>query len=546
MDSSELNGLLFMGTIGHNHLLSAAQKAFVLAESPGAGDVGVIEAGVRLLCMAWAEFPLNSPLAARIESLSRQSSLVSRFLASPALRVVGRIARMEQEGDDETASRLFAEGRYAALDARFEELAARDGALAVARQAVMLQSLLSKWDWLEAFIRGPLSRADSDIADALLPDILLAGGRYEQAVFACEQLISLHGFPLAGFRLAMAHAGVGEIARAKTVLGRVLTENSMHISALLALDNLAFPARRDVRLPGKCVVSIYSYNKSGELARTLDSVLASDLGPEAGDVRIRVLINGSEDDSLAVAEAARDRFGDALDVVALPVNVGAPAARNWLLDMARRDGADWIAYLDDDVLVPRDWLRGLAAGTMDFPDAGVWGCRVMDAFSPSLAQHADGFLLGRADAARQGHAVVLQEPGMECLVPNLIASRRYCASVTGCCHLFRVETLMEGGGFDLQFSPSQFDDFDSDLRLLLRGKSAAYLGDVAVTHLRLANPFMEQSRASRIQGESHRSLIEARYGAQLERLIEFQAGVIERDLAAKRKRLQGAGLLVPG
>ena len=435
-------------------------------------------------------------------------------------------------------------GRHAELDVRFEALAAQGGALAVARQAVMLQSMLSKWDWLESFVRGPLSQVDPDVADALMPDILLAGGRYEQAVTACEKLVSLFGFPLAGFRLAMAHAGVGETDRAQAVLGRLLSRDPGHATALLALDRLAFPGRRDVRLSGRCVVSIYSYNKAAELARTLDSLLASDLGPEVADVCVRVLVNGSEDDSLAVAEAARDRFKGVMDVVALPVNVGAPAARNWLLDMARRDGAEWIAYLDDDVLVPRDWLRGLAAGTEDFPDAGVWGCRVADALSPSMTQHADGFLLDRDDASRQGHAVVLQEPGVECLVPDFLASRRYCASVTGCCHLFRVEILAENRGFDLQFSPSQFDDLDSDLRLLLRGKPAAYLGDVAVTHLRPANPFMTQSEASRIQGENHRALIEMRHGGHLEQLTALQSEIIDNDLAARRKRLRDAGLLV--
>ncbi|MBG0789879.1 MAG: glycosyltransferase family 2 protein [Desulfovibrionaceae bacterium] len=540
MHPPEIDSLLGMGTIGHNHLLGAARKSFGPAGGGGAGAAGAVEAGIRLLCMAWAEFPLNVPLAAQVESLSRKSSFVSRFLGSRAIRLAGRIARVRQSGG-EAAQRLFDAGRFGELDACFASLAMREGALAVAPQAVMLQSMLSRWEWLEAFVRGPVARADADLADALLPDILLASRRYGEAVSACEKLVSLFGLPVAGLRLATARAGAGDIAVAQAVLGRVLADNPAHVTALLALDGLSFPARRDVRLPGKCVVSIYSYNKSGELARTLESVLASDLGPDVGDVRVRVLVNGSEDDSLAVAETARGRFAGDMDVVALPVNVGAPAARNWLLDAARREGADWIAYLDDDVLVPADWLRGLAAGTVDFPDAGVWGCRVADALSPSLTQHADGFLLDRDDAAGQGGAVALQEPGVECLIPDFLTCRRLCASVTGCCHLFRVDTLSANNGFDLGFSPSQFDDLDSDLRLLLGGRPAAYLGDVSVTHLRPANPFMHQSESLRLLGENHRALLEARHEGHLDRLLAIQAGIVNADLAARRARLDVAG-----
>ena len=99
-----------MGTIGHNHLLCAAQKSFGLAEAKGAGNAGLVEAGIRLLCMAWVEFPLNVPLAGRIESLSRQSPIVSRLLLPPALKLAGRIVRLGQGADDETANRLFAGG----------------------------------------------------------------------------------------------------------------------------------------------------------------------------------------------------------------------------------------------------------------------------------------------------------------------------------------------------------------------------------------------------------------------------------------------------
>lgn len=541
MKTHDYTRFLDMGTIGHNHLLRAAQKAFAQAEIPGEDMHACIEAGIRLLCMAWGDFPLNGALAGQIASMAGKSPVVDRILTPGGVVLAGKSKLAFQGDDDPKAQSLFITGDYNRLEARLESLA--DQNVGSVRQAVMLMGMLSRWEWLKSFLREVVFLKEPGIAELILPDILLANGDYEQAVDACEKLVCQCGISIGGARLAMAHAGVGNTDKAAHILSKVVTDNPVDTSALLLMDTLVFPARRDVCLPGKCVVSIYSYNKSDELEQTLESLLASDIGPETGDILVRVLINGSRDDSLAVAEAARERFDGTMDVVSLPVNVGAPAARNWLLEAAQRDGAEWIAFLDDDVLVPHDWLRGLAAGTMDFPDAGVWGCRVADAMSPSLTQHADGFLLSPEEARQQGQALVLQEPGTECLVPDRLKYRRYCASVTGCCHLFRVDTLVGSSGFDLQFSPSQFDDLDSDLRLLSNGQPAAYLGDVQITHLRLANSFIEQSEASRIQGENHRALLEARHGAHLHELERIQAAVIRKDLKFKRLRLKKVGLL---
>ena len=143
------------------------------------------------------------------------------------------------------------------------------------------------------------------------------------------------------------------------------------------------------------------------------------------------------------------------------------------------------------------------------------------------------------------HRVVLHEPCAECLVPAQLNYRRLAASVTGCCHLFRVETLAGMGGFDLHFSPSQFDDLDLDLRQLGQGRGAAYLGDVQVTHLRPSNHFLPLSEGARQRSENHRALLEARHADVLDKLTGPQAALVRADLAARRLRLERAGLLVP-
>ncbi|WP_319542983.1 glycosyltransferase family A protein [uncultured Pseudodesulfovibrio sp.] len=537
-----LNDYLLFGTRGHNHLLAAAQKAFALAN--GASDAStLIELGARLFCMAWAEFPLNSPLAGEVVKLYDRIPLVRQLLTPYSLAVAKRISRSGHGDGSVEASEYFLQGRYAELDENLMHSARGEMVLPVARQAMLYQGLLSKWDWLEGFIQRIVAPVEPEVAELLLAEVLLAHGKCKAAVRVYESLLERFGISIVGLNLATAYAGTGEKDKALALLQEVLREFPLHTSALLLMDSLAFPANRDVRLEGKCVVSIYSYNKADELARTLESVLASDLSEQVGDISIKVLVNGSEDGSLDVVKAAQARFDGILDVVDLPVNVGAPAARNWLIDAAWKDKAEWIVFLDDDVIVPHDWLRGFAAGTEEFPDAGVWGCHVRDAVSPSITQHADGFVLCREDAAKQGGRVVLHEPSTECLIPLQANYRRYASSVTGCCHLFRLEELRQRKGFDLLFSPSQFDDLDLDLRMLQDGKPAAYLGDVDIRHLRLSNHLRAQSEEAERQSCNHRQLLEDRHDKHLESILNTQFSYIREDIAAKRERLQRAGLL---
>lgn len=533
---------LSFGTIGHNHLLGGAQKAFGQAGSAKPGDrPGLVALGSRLFAMAWAEFPLNGPLAAELPRLA--ASFSNPAMTGEAFRLARRLARSLAADAPVEPARLFAQGDFPGMAAWFESEAAKGAGLPLVAQAVQLQGLLSQWDWLVDFLERHVVPADPEVGRLLLADTCLAGGRYGRAVAELERAVALYGLAGWGLRLASAQAGAGDADGAVRLLGRVLEDFPEHVTALLYLDSLVFPPGRTGRLDGKCAVSIYSYNKAEELGRTLESVLASNLGPEVGDVTVRVLVNGSTDDSRAVAEASRNRFSGNMEIVALPVNVGAPAARNWLLDAARRDGARWIAFLDDDVLVPRDWLVGLAAGVEDFPEAGVWGCRVADVRSPSLVQHGDGFLLSPDEAARRGGRVSLQEPCVEVMAESLLGYRRYAASVTGCCHLFETDSLAESGGFDLLFSPSQFDDLDLDLRRLRQGKLAAYLGDVRITHLRESTHFLKLSEGAAARSEMHRHILEERHAPVLPELCAIQRAAVRADLAARRERLQKSGLL---
>ena len=84
----------------------------------------------------------------------------------------------------------------------------------------------------------------------------------------------------------------------------------------------------------------------------------------------------------------------------LPVNIGAPAARNWLLRQPEAEASAFAVFLDDDVVLPPRWLRRLLGAAQGNPEAGAAGCRIVSATPPPCLQSADYQLFAPANEAR--------------------------------------------------------------------------------------------------------------------------------------------------
>ena len=154
-----------------------------------------------------------------------------------------------------------------------------------------------------------------------------------------------------------------------------------------------------------------------------------------------MLDNGSEDGTAEMLRGWAERLSGgtaSLQVETLPVNVGAPAARNWLKRLPEVRAADWVAYLDDDALVPHDWLARFGQAVSLDPDAAVWGCRVCDE-TPPRVQSADLHLQAQPQAGDGVFDLNLEfvDTCGQDLDFGQLGYSRPCVSVTGCCHLFR-------------------------------------------------------------------------------------------------------------
>lgn len=310
---------------------------------------------------------------------------------------------------------------------------------------------------------------------------------------------------------------------------------------LLKLAGLDRPAP-DLRLPerSRVAVAFYTYNKLTLTLDTLGSLLDSDIGPAS----VALLNNGStafsrEDLDAGVRATARGR---AVEVVHLPVNVGAPAARNWLWSLPSSCRADFVAYLDDDVLLPRHWLAAFLQDLAEDPGAAVVGPKILNPTPLPTVQYGWRFFLktGPGLIRFTDNAPLVMDLGQYDL-------SRPCLSVMGCCHLFNRRLCERLGlpGFDVRFTPSQVDDIEHDLQVWKAGARVLYDGRAAVTHVRGSGPKGLQSLA--LQGHVWGNHMKMEHKFEEKELADMDAAVTAADTGHLARAVAGAwdGLAQP-
>ena len=234
---------------------------------------------------------------------------------------------------------------------------------------------------------------------------------------------------------------------------------------------------------GEAAVCLYSLNKADLFRECLTHLAQTDLG----EAMVAVLDNGSTDQtSDMLAEVAHLFPAGKFISMRLPVNVGAPGARNWLLARPEVKACQYAAFLDDDAFAPRDWLSRLLETARTNPQAGAIGCAIVDMDVPRDHQSADFNLypphLGQSSLPDVKERLFVCESCRGTADFGLFAYTRPCLSVSGCCHLLSRQAIDAAGPFDIRFNPTQFDDLERDIRSFLAGYPAIYDGTVRVAH----------------------------------------------------------------
>lgn len=279
--------------------------------------------------------------------------------------------------------------------------------------------------------------------------------------------------------LGACFAKSGDAAKAKELFARALDMDPTLLPIRLLLNELENPFKiEDTPLQGESIpILIYSYNKAELLGATLKSVCESAIG----DSKIIVLLNGCSDSSLEVVEQAQKEFPNrGIEIINMPINMGAPAARNYLLHYVHKHYAfKYVAYLDDDVILPDNWLQALLCAIREDTSIGVVGCRVLN---PDVRKPQ--YLYRDPSIVKPGSFRLTLPRPIAGSSTGLYEVRRDVWTVMGCCHLIRKECFQKVPDFDIQFSPSQLDDVAFHLDVNLQGWKVRYLGNLACIHHR--------------------------------------------------------------
>lgn len=278
-------------------------------------------------------------------------------------------------------------------------------------------------------------------------------------------------------RAAEMHRRQGDIDQALALYGRALELAPLQHPYALRMQALRAPFVPDHGLVDskRVCIYLYSYNKGQVLGETLESLSHCAIGP----ARLKILLNGCTDDSAAVAARARELFPrNEVEIISLPVNIGAPAARNWLLAQPATKESEYVAFLDDDVYLQPDWLAHLLTVAESDPRIGNVGCKVVFPGRFRMLQYLYRHVsMTHEDAIR----VSLPTPYRQYDI-GLYDVIRETRVVMGCQHLLRVASLADAPAFDIRYSPSQIDDTDHDLQLCLAGWKVFYCGTVTCVH----------------------------------------------------------------
>lgn len=220
-------------------------------------------------------------------------------------------------------------------------------------------------------------------------------------------------------------------------------------------------------------VVIPSCNRADSLHVCLQALERQSLQKDLYEV---IVINDGSQDS---TRAFLDRFSEETSLHLHCIhqdNQGVSAARNNGIHMAR---GRFIAFTDDDCIVPRDWLEHIAAhmSIADGAVAGIGGpldsvVAHSDSFAARFIQYLDEFnhvpVLCRF-IIRPRHVGLLKPDDQ---VPYLRTANA----------AFRKACLLEIRGFDTDFRRPGGEDPDLCYRLLARGYRLSLLKDLVVDH----------------------------------------------------------------
>jgi GT2 family glycosyltransferase len=525
--------LLLSASSGRAHMQRAAAHILAQVGQDKANARSLFQLGRQVHFCALESDPLDAAAMSLVLSLDQQEE----FLGASLRKELRHALKATRQPDDiRYFQRLAKQNRSAKLETYLSSMLEKEPAnLFWLRHLHSLRMALGNFSGAMQLMASPLLKSLAQLRLRLSADILFQQKKYDRAAATLQNSLRETPWIQARLRLAEALHRSGDTSGAVATCASMVRDHPWHSNAALRLYEYCTP-RPPAPLHGSLGVCLYTYNKADDLDRTLKALMASDLD---GAV-VRVLDNGCTDATSDLLQAWANRVpSERLDLVRLPVNIGAPAARNWLIHKNMESDTTWTAFLDDDALVPQDWLDGLGQAVAAYPEAGAWGCKVVDMDNPSFMQSVDLHLIPPSDAPEdQGLLFRTTRAHRHELDYGQFDYIRSCASVTGCLHLFRTATLARTGGFDIRFSPSQYDDLDHDIRLCEQSAPPAYTGFVRVRHAKSTGKLASISAQASASNQANNYKLHMKHPADtVGRIMRQDMEAMRADLQDKAQRI---------
>ncbi|MFP5257799.1 MAG: glycosyltransferase family 2 protein [Acidobacteriota bacterium] len=504
----------------------------LLAQGPEQPDCSAAAKG--LLAYAAQLDPFDAPSLAELAKVQANAP----FLPPRAAAMTRLLADLPELADDDVPYAVIAASGDPDLFLRYLDVSSRDRAAGLARLAPAFHALcrLPDSDQAERLLAGFAS---------ILPPPLFARLAAEFAVLrrppevALARLAALDADAWGLFAAVAASHCLERLGDREGALDACLAARNAlphHVNLTLRAFALAQPALAPPPAKaGQAAVCLYSLNKAELFHDCLTHLAATELG----EAVVAVLDNGSSDATPEMlAGVARLFPADRFVSVRLPVNIGAPGARNWLLALPEVAACTHVAFLDDDAFPEADWLSRLLATAREHPSSGAVGCAITDMDPPRDHQSADFNLfppnMGQPSLAEVKERLFVCEPCRGAPDLGLFAYVRPCLSVSGCCHLLSRQAIDKAGPFDIRFNPTQFDDLERDIRSFLAGHPCVYDGTVRVAHKQGSSLAKAQTQAQVSQVLGNKIKLEYCVSdADADRLWRENLALIGRDLLEK-------------
>ncbi|HTE22537.1 MAG TPA: glycosyltransferase family 2 protein [Candidatus Limnocylindria bacterium] len=210
-----------------------------------------------------------------------------------------------------------------------------------------------------------------------------------------------------------------------------------------------------------CVV-IPNWNGRAEIGACLDSLLKQSL-----NATIIVVENGSTDGSL---EFIRQNYHQ-VDLVVNQKNLGFAGGVNSGIRRAKQLGADYVALLNNDALVHKDWLKHLATALYEDAELSAAASKLLSGDKKHIDSTGDFYTTWGLPFNRQRGEPASRAISHEGLVFGP------CAGAA----LYRMAALDDVGLFDEDFF-AYHEDADLHFRLQLAGWQTLYVPQAEAYH----------------------------------------------------------------